>query len=286
MPELPEVETVCRTLHPLIVGCRIDSFETYWPRTVDPHSPGDIARALRGRTIDDVSRRGKYIVLSLDNSNRLAIHLRMTGELLFSRVGGSQDGREREPYLRARVRFEGGDELLFYDVRKFGRIRIHTLDSWNALDNSLGIEPLSDVFTPEALHSLLNSRRRQIKPLLLDQTVIAGLGNIYVDESLFRAQIHPLARSDSLSFDDASRLRDAIVHVLSGAIANRGTTFRDYRTGTGEAGENRLALLVYGSPEGTPCPRCGTPLRRLVIGQRGTVYCPQCQPEPARDQAG
>lgn len=275
MPELPEVETVRRTLDPLLRGRNIAGFELRWPRTIGDADPAAFASRIVGRTIVSVERRAKLIVIRLDDASAMTVHLRMTGELLFSDTPGSR-AAEREPYLRALVTFADGSALLFYDTRKFGRIGWLPAGAEVELDTRYGVEPLASEFTPAALATLL-ARRRQIKPLLLDQTVIAGLGNIYVDEALHRARIHPLC--PACDIDDAHRLalHAAIVDILSAAIAAHGTTFRDYRTGTGESGEFAQRLRVYGSKPGTPCPDCGTPLERLVVGQRGTVFCPHCQ---------
>lgn len=275
MPELPEVETVVQTLRPLITDKEFAGVRIYWPRTVDPHAPDELAQALLHRTVVDVFRRAKLIVLHLDDEHRLTAHLRMTGELLYQQHPPSNFSDR--PYLRASFEFEDGSHLLFDDVRKFGRIRLYDQAGWKQLDEELGIEPLSPSFTPAALHAILRSHRRQLKPLLLDQTIIAGLGNIYVDESLFRARLHPLQPSNRIGIGKATDLHAAIVNVLVGAIENRGTTLQNYRSGLGEPGNNRGKLLVYGSAPGTPCPRCGRALERLVVGQRGTIFCPRCQ---------
>jgi formamidopyrimidine-DNA glycosylase len=248
MPELPEVETVARTLKPVLTGKRIESFDLLWPRTLASPDLIQAQTHLVGHYVTHVGRRAKFVVISLDSADSLTVHLRMTGE------------------------------LLFYDTRKFGRMSLLIPAEFNALDRSLGVEPLGQAFTLSTMRDLLSTRRRQIKPLLLDQTVIAGLGNIYVDEALFRAGIHPMTQSSLVETDQADTLHDAIVTILSGAIERRGTTFRSYRSGLGEQGENQRTLLVYGQKSGSPCPRCGSALERMVVGQRGTVCCPRCQP--------
>lgn len=278
MPELPEVETVCRTLDPLVTGKRFATFELLWPRTLSHPDPGKFLQRIMGQTITGVGRRAKFIVMRLSTEGVITVHLRMTGELLFRLTGSNNDDRAKAPYLRAAFLFEDGSELLFYDTRKFGRITYLTPTQFSELDQSLGIEPLSPSFTPEWLTGGLSRRKRQLKPLLLDQTFIAGLGNIYVDESLFLAGLHPLTRSDAVTSNQAEQLHAAIVGTLRGAIERRGTTLRDYRSGLGESGENQSRLVVYGSKPGAPCVRCGTALERLVVGQRGSIFCPSCQP--------
>lgn len=278
MPELPEVETVCRTLRPLVTGRTITSCSVYWPRTVTPQDAEWFQEAVTGSRITGVGRRAKFIVLRMEPDAVLTVHLRMTGELLYISSDRDTPSEDRAPYLRAEFRFDNGDRLLFYDTRKFGRIQLLNNSEWSDLDEDLGTEPLSAEFTPTQLRATLQSRRRQLKPLLLDQMVIAGLGNIYVDEALFRARLNPLQLSHQISARKANDLHLAIVDVLTTAIKNRGTTLRDYRGGMGQQGENQSRLLIYGSKDGAPCPRCGRPIRHATVGQRGTSYCPHCQP--------
>jgi formamidopyrimidine-DNA glycosylase len=279
VPELPEVETVCRTLAPLLIGKAFSSFELSWPRTLSRPDLTTFLDAIRGQHILAVERRAKLITMRLENNGMLTVHLRMTGELRWRGSGSTQvDLDPRADYLRAAFLLDDGSELLFYDVRKFGRIAFLTAAQAEEMERAYGIEPLDPSFTPEWLHQNLNRRKRQLKPLLLDQTFIAGLGNIYVDEALFASGLHPLTRSDQVTPDQAERLHAAIVSTLAGALLRRGTTLRDYRSGLGEQGENRGMLQVYGSKSGTPCPRCGKGLERLVVGQRGSVFCPNCQP--------
>ncbi len=278
MPELPEVETVCRTLEPLLTGKRFVAFELLWPRTLSHPDPGEFLRTISGQTIRRVRRRAKFIVIELSSGAAITVHLRMTGELLYRSSGLPLPEDRRDAYLRAACLFDDGSELLFYDIRKFGRITYLTPDQLVEFERGLGIEPLGTLFTPEWLTRQLGLRKRQMKPLLLDQTFIAGLGNIYVDESLFLAGVHPLTSSDAVTAERARNLHTAIVETLSGAVERKGTTLRDYRSGMGEPGENRSRLVVYGSKPGAPCPRCGTALERLVVGQRGSIFCPRCQP--------
>jgi len=277
VPELPEVETVCRTLEPKVTGRSIEAFELLWPRTIGAHDSAEFASSIRGRRIVDVVRRAKLIVFHLDNHSAMTVHLRMTGELLWLDVNQAPE-ETRLPYLRAEFLLDDGSQLLFFDTRKFGRIDCLTPDELQDMSASYGIEPLEAGFTDTWLHASLTKRRRQLKPLLLDQTFIAGLGNIYVDEALFASGLHPQTRSHLVTFEQARWLRSAITSVLLGALERRGTTLRDYRSGLGEAGTNASQLRVYGRKAGSPCPRCGTGLERLVVGQRGSIFCPACQP--------
>ncbi|MDQ3547268.1 MAG: bifunctional DNA-formamidopyrimidine glycosylase/DNA-(apurinic or apyrimidinic site) lyase [Chloroflexota bacterium] len=287
MPELPEVETVRRTLDPLLRRRTISAFWLGWHRTLEYPTIERFEAAVIGTTISAVTRRGKLILLKLDNGGAVTVHLRMTGELLFRPDARIERNVIREAYLRATFSFSDGSELLFYDTRKFGKIAFRIQDDLDNLEARLGAEPLEPAFTAERLAALLRARRRQIKPLLLDQAVVAGLGNIYVDESLFRARIHPLHRSADIDEARITALHAAIVDVLSTAVELHGTTLRDYRSGLGESGENQSRLRVYGLKPGTPCPDCGRPLKRLVIGQRGSIFCANCQPLPvATDTPG
>ncbi|MEI2617229.1 MAG: bifunctional DNA-formamidopyrimidine glycosylase/DNA-(apurinic or apyrimidinic site) lyase [Thermomicrobiales bacterium] len=277
MPELPEVETIRRTLEPLLTGKRIQSFELLWARTLAFPALTDARHSMIGTTIAGVRRRGKLVVLELDSGDLITIHLRMTGELLYRDAGILPRATEREPYLRAIFGLSPCAELLFYDTRKFGRISLYTRETSASLDTTLGIEPLDAGFTTAALAIILR-RERRLKSLLLDQHLIAGLGNIYVDEALFAARLHPLRPANTLGESEVAELRTAIVDVLSTAIAGHGTTLRDYRSGLGEPGTNQHRLHVYGKPAGSPCSRCGAPLARISVDQRSTTFCPECQP--------
>ena len=276
MPELPEVETVCRTLDVCLTGRSIVAFELFWPRTLATPDLGAFRAATVGQRVARVRRRAKLVVIELSSGDAITVHLRMTGELRFHDATIEPD-EARLPYLRARFELSGGTRLFFYDTRKFGRIALTRATERERFFARYGAEPLEPAFTANALHALLHARQRQTKPLLLDQTVIAGLGNIYVDESLFASGIHPLQRSDLIDIHATHALHSAIQHILTEAIALRGSTFRDYRTGLGDIGGAQSRWLVYGQRPGTPCPRCGAPLERLVIGQRGSIFCPRCQ---------
>ena len=277
MPELPEVETVVRDLraHGLEQAV-IRAVAVYWPRTVSGLSPDGLARALAGRAIVGLSRRAKYIVVSLDSASRLIIHLRMTGKLRFA-ASDEQPGKHDHVVIT----LTDGRRLFFNDTRKFGRIQL----VGPGLDplSGLGPEPLDDRFTPRVLRRQLGGKSRMIKPLLLDQTTVAGLGNIYADEALWQARIHPERHADTLTAPEIRRLHAAIRDVLRQAVDNCGTTLGEgeanFYSVTGHRGRNADALKVF-RRDGLPCPRCGTLLVRTVIGQRGTHFCPRCQKSP------
>ena len=274
MPELPEVETVARALHTSLVGRTIVDVEVLWARSVAGLEPDTFARRLAGRTITDVGRRGKWATIGLSDGWTLLVHLRMTGRLLLGREECA-DGR----HVRARFVLDDGRSLCFSDMRKFGRLWL--VDDAAAALGNLGPEPLTDEFTAERLGEMLALRRRRIKPLLLDQRFLAGLGNIYTDEALWRSGIHPLRRAESLSPGEVRRLHCAIQAVLREAIAGRGTTLDDrgYVGADGQAGSFAGRLAVYGRA-GQPCPRCGEPIERIRVSQRGTHLCSCCQRLP------
>lgn len=277
MPELPEVETVARGLSERLIGEVIAEVEVSWARTIASHAEEAFARGLVGQAFTHVGRRGKYVVLGLSGQGCLLIHLRMTGRLLLEEPEAPIDPALSR-YTRVLWRLASGRRLRFYDIRKFGRVH------WAAAPEealaALGPEPLDPAFTQDALGAMLHERRRQIKPLLLDQHFLAGLGNIYVDEALWEAQIHPARRADTLTQPEVARLHAAIVGVLREAVRGRGTTLRDYRGADNRPGDFQRALAVYGR-EGQPCRRCGHPIERIIIGGRGTRLCPVCQPAEA-----
>ena len=275
MPELPEVETIRAGLEGRVTGARIVKAELFWPGCVAIPTPDELVAELPGHTIERAGRRGKFLVLDLDAGAALTVHLRMTGRL---RIPSEDEARSS--HLRAAITLDRGDELWFEDQRKFGRLYF-TRDA-SELANvlaKLGPEPLEAAFTRDALAELLTGRRAQLKPLLLNQAFIAGLGNIYVDEALFRARLHPLRRSDTLTERETTALHEAIVYALEQGIANRGTTLSDYRDAWGARGTNRERLQVF-RREGTPCPRCGTPIEKIRVAQRGTHLCSTCQSPP------
>lgn len=273
MPELPEVETVARVLHAQLVGKRFVGAEIFWPGAVATPAAHEFGAQIAGRRIEQVTRRGKFVVMSLQPRSYMLVHLRMTGCLLVCDVQMNPQCT-LDPYTRAILHLDSGQWLRFRDTRKFGRL--YLVDDVAQVAGHLGPEPLSTEFTVEALWTILQDHRRRIKPLLSDQRLIAGLGNIYIDEALWEAGIHPLRLAHTLTREEAERLWEAIRHVLNSAIANMGTTLRNYRTPDDQPGENEEALRVYGR-KGRACPRCGHPIERLVVGQRGTSICPYCQ---------
>lgn len=270
MPELPEVEVIAQGLREYALGETIEQVEIRWAGAIDRPDPATFADQLVGRTVTDVGRRGKFLVLAVPPAH-LLIHLRMSGRLLYCEA--ADEAARQHPHVRALLRFVSGRWLVFRDMRKFGRL--YLVDNPQAVTGRLGVEPLSEAFTVEALARVLQ-RRRQIKPLLLDQRMIAGLGNIYADESLWEAGIHPARPASTLSEEQAAALCDAVRRVLRRAIAHKGTTLRDYRSLRDEEGAYQLALSVY-DREGEPCARCGATIERIVVGGRGTRYCPTCQ---------
>lgn len=272
VPELPEVETVRRSLAEGLAGKRIvEVTRVAWERTIAEPAPALFRELLQDRAVEGVERRAKYLVIKLDRDEALVVHLRMTGRLTLERP-------EAEPDLHTHVvlRLSDGGQLFFRDTRKFGRIWLLDPEGLQLLDSRLGREPLDEALTAEEFRTLLRRRKGRLKPLLLDQKLVAGLGNIYVDEALWQAQLHPLRSVPSLSDEDVDHLYDAVRGVLGVAIERRGTSFSDYRDAWGEPGNNQDFLNVY-RRAGQPCPRCGTLIERVVVAQRGTHLCPHCQ---------
>ncbi len=272
MPELPEVETVARGLQASLVGRTIVGVEVRWARSVISPDPAIFARRLTGQAVTGVGRRGKWLTIALSDGGTLLVHLRMTGRLVLG-SGACLDDR----HLRLLLFLDDGQRLRFSDTRKFGRVWL--LDDPADVLGELGPEPLADDFTAARLREMLARRRGRIKPLLLNQRFLAGLGNIYTDETLWRAGIHPLRRADSLSPAEVRRLHRAIRSVLRAAIASGGTTLPDaaYQRANGRPGGFASRLAVYGRA-GQACPRCGMAIERIKVSQRGTHFCPHCQP--------
>lgn len=271
MPELPEVEQVRKTLAPHILGRTITGVEVYLPRQIVHPGPEAFIKALTGATFTGVGRRGKYLLLEFD-SMRLVVHLRMTGALFV------KDQEAAEPkYAKIKFALTGGTNLWFTDIRTFGTLYLINNDDYHIKGlETLGPEPLSPDFNEKYLAGACAKSARPIKSLILDQTVIAGLGNIYADESLAAAGILPFRVASTLSVEETARLYTAINAAIAQGIANRGTTFRDYMDGEGNMGENQNHLLVYGR-RGKPCRRCARPLSSCKVGGRGTTYCEFCQ---------
>ena len=278
MPELPEVETV-RAIAARELPGRTIAGVTFrdFPGVVGDVAPDAFGAMVTGRTIGQPERRGKYLLLPLDDGTALMVHLRMTGRLLVV-------PRELPPvrFEHLAIHLDGDRDLRFADQRKFGRVLLLPLDEARAhLDGTLGPEPLERRFTADYLRGRLHGRTAPIKAFLLDQRNVAGLGNIYVDEALYRSRIHPLTPAGSLSEPQVRSLVRSIRAVLRSAIANQGTTFSTFENPYGERGTNASALKVYGrARRGEPCVRCGSPLAWMRLGGRGTSYCPRCQRLP------
>ena len=265
MPELPEVESVRRQLEPALTGRRIDDVWTD-PLPSMPREFVDAHRAI-GRTIESVGRRGKFLIAPLDEGLEMVLHLGMTGAFRFD---------VEDPYVRAKLWLDDGRLLSFRDVRRFGRLAVVDEGDYRQIPalRMLGPEPLSDEFDPDVFADVLRRTTSPIKPYLLSQKPVAGVGNIYADEALWLARIHPMSRRVGAA--RAHALHTAIRKVLSSAIEREGTTFRDYQMVNGESGRNASFLIAYGQV-GKPCPRCSTPLTKITLGGRGTTYCTRCQ---------
>ncbi len=271
MPELPEVETIVRGLNRTIAGCTVEQIRYAAPHLLKREPK---LRSLAGDTFETFTRRGKYIVSNLKSGRRLMIHLRMSGRIL---IGDDRHRQDKHDHLE--LKFRGGPEtLVFRDVRKFGVIQFVGKEQQRTLD-SLGIE--APGIKADQLEALLAKRKRPIKSLLLDQNVIAGLGNIYVDESLYRSHIHPLRPAASLTPGEIGKLAEAIRFIMKLAIKHMGTTFNSYSGVNGDTGRFLRYLKVY-HQEGSRCGVCGTTIEKIKVGGRGTHFCPRCQRAPRR----
>ena len=290
MPELPEVETVARDLRGLVVGARIADVRVSWIRTLRSQDAAAFRAATVGRTILGTSRRAKLVVLDLDDGGAITIHLKMTGQLFVVPAPQALD-----PYVRLVIAFEDGRELRFRDIRKFGRVGVARRDPAAGGDlrgelggpktfKGFGPEPLEAAFTVRAFNRRLRARKGRLKPLLMDQGFIAGVGNIYADEALWAARLHPLRTAGSLRPADPGRLYRELRRILAEAVARRGSSVDDYTAPEGDGSMQEL-LLVY-QRAGEPCARCGRPIRRIVVGGRATHFCSWCQRLPAGDRAG
>ena len=288
MPELPEVETIRRQIEPEVAGRRIVSARILDERWTRPEAPEPIAAALGGRRIDSVGRRGKYLLLGLDDGSTLLMHLRMTGNLLLAEPGGGAEphpfGMQRlypaptEPaYLKAELELDDGRLLLFTDPRRFGHASLlgrGELDPY--LASRIGIEPLGDDLTAAYIGRIAEGRRVPLKSFLLDQKGIAGIGNIYADEALHRAELHPLSPAGSMRPEHWEALREGIVEALREGLRNGGASIDDYRDSRGEQGSMQDEFLVH-TRAGEECPRCAERINRIVVGGRSTYFCPACQ---------
>jgi len=273
MPELPEVETIRRSLLPHLVGLTIEDCEVYLPKLLQNLPREQFCACLKGRSIQDICRRGKYLVLKLSGEYTLVVHLRMTGQLRFV-----SEAAPCPPHTHIVLKFAAGMVLRYTDIRQFGYwflAKDSEIERVARLER-LGVEPLSPEFTVMHLESLLRGRRGKIKAVLLDQKLIAGVGNIYADEALFAAGVHPARVASSLGKEETARLHHHLQEVLNQGILMRGTTLRDYVDGSGLGGGFQHQLRVYGQ-KGKPCAKCQAPIVREVIAGRGTHLCHHCQ---------
>lgn len=273
MPEMPEVEIIRRGLVGKLSGKQITNVEIFLPRLIKWPSAAVFQAMMIGRTICDMSRRGKYLLLRLDNRNEIIIHLRMTGRLCYVRAG-----EEKDPYARIVVHLDNGDLLVYADTRTLGTLYgIKEDELWRISGlSAMGPEPLSEEFTIRYLEEVLAKCKGKVKSFLLNQKYIGGLGNIYVDECLHLAGIHPQRSGVGLGSAEIAELHSAINRVIAAGIEDGGTTFRDYRNSEGEKGNHQEHLFVY-SRNGLPCRKCGTMIEKIEVGGRGTHFCPQCQ---------
>jgi formamidopyrimidine-DNA glycosylase len=272
MPELPEVETVRRRLDPTVVGRRLERVEILDGRLVRPFEPLEVAMELEGETVERLERRGKYLIFRFESGRVLLVHLRMTGSFVHS-DGPLPD----DPYRRAVLSLDNGADVGYRDVRRFGTwllLEPGELDPY--LAERLGDEPFSEAFTPRALARRLKGRRAPVKAALLDQRSLAGMGNIYADEALWRARIHPLSPAGELKPAEIKRLHAAVRESLELGIARQGATLSDYRMPNGDSGAMQEEFQAYGR-EGEPCSRCGTPIAKMRAAGRGSWFCPRCQ---------
>jgi formamidopyrimidine-DNA glycosylase len=275
VPELPEVETVRARLEPKLVGRRLERVEILDPRLTRPFDPAGVAAELVGERIAALDRRGKYLVVRFETGRALLIHLRMTGNLLHRANGDS--AAADEPHRRAVVNLDDGSDVVYRDMRRFGTWLLVERDELEPyLGERIGGEPLARSFTARRLREALAGRRAPIKAALLDQRRLAGVGNIYADEALWRARIHPLEPAGELDDTELKALHRGIRVALQTGIARQGATLRTYRTPDGGRGRMQHEFKVYGR-EGEPCNRCGTPIEKIRAAGRGTWYCPSCQ---------
>jgi len=274
MPELPEVETIRQRLAPALTGRSFERVTIGDPRLTRPEPPELVAAALEGERVRELGRRGKYLVVAFESGRHLLVHLRMTGSLQHPVSGGL----DADPHRRAVVRLDDGSDVAYRDVRRFGTwtlLEPGELDEYFAA-RRLGSEPLERSFTSRALARAFAGRRAPLKAALLDQRAAAGLGNIYVDEALWRARLHPLRSAGELGRQELKVLRKAIREALELGIARQGASLRDYRDPSGRRGLMQKEFRVYGRT-GEPCLRCGTPIEKIRVAGRGTWYCPRCQ---------
>jgi formamidopyrimidine-DNA glycosylase len=269
MPELPEVETIVRALRRPLAGRTFTEVRNYWPRHIVTPSVAELQRRIHGRAILSINRRAKYLVFSLTDNETLIIHLKMSGHLA---VVDSDTPPDKHTHTIFRL--DNGQELRFHDTRKFGRV--YLVQDPASILGHLGPEPLESAFTVDVLRERLQNKRRVLKPLLLDQTFVAGIGNIYADEALYYAGLHPERRSDTLSPAEVEALHSAIQKVLNLGIEREGASIDKYVKPDGSKGDMQNAVAVF-RRTGQPCYHCGTLIHRIKLGGRSTHFCPTCQ---------
>jgi formamidopyrimidine-DNA glycosylase len=272
VPELPEVETIRRHLAPVVEGGVVESLSVLDPRWCEPAAPEELAAAVEGRRVERLDRRGKWLIWELEDEIHLVMHLRMTGNLILA---------EDAPYTRVRIGLASGDHVLFTDPRRFGTGVVLLGDAARDeyFSTRVGVEPLSPHFTAEVLRDAARGRRQPVKAFLLSQERVAGVGNIYADEALFRAKLHPLRPVGTLRRPQIEELRDAVVRVLEDGIDAKGASIDDFRNPDGAKGSFQDRFLVH-LREGEPCVRCGATIRKMRAAGRGTYVCPRCQRRP------
>jgi formamidopyrimidine-DNA glycosylase len=287
MPELPEVETIARELRPLVAGRTITDAWFDWPNQIKHPAPHEFVAAIRGRRILDVGRRAKWVILDLSEAGALAIQVKMTGQLTVVRPDAPRD-----KHVHATLDLDDGMQLRLHDTRKFGRLgfyrkgesgRILGAGDVGELYDQFGPEPLADDFRPIDFQRRLQKRKGRLKTLVMDQSFVAGVGNIYADEALWRAKLHPLRSAAGVNAAQSRRLYRALRAVLGEAIERRGSSVDDYLAPEGK-GDMQNYLNVYGRT-GRPCPRCGRPIKRIVLNARSTHFCSWCQRLPAVERA-
>jgi formamidopyrimidine-DNA glycosylase len=274
VPELPEVETIVRDIRPALTGRRLTSARLSHDDVLRGISRRSLLRGLGGARVVEVGRRAKHAIIRLDRGTRLVVQPGMTGSLIVHRRPLTRD---EQAYAVLRLTLDGGGELVYRDVRRLGTLLLLDDRGWKDYDRALGPEPLAPDFTPGVLAAAFGATKQYVKKALMDQRVVVGVGNIYANEALFAARIDPSRPANTLAAAEVSLLHREVQRILNAAIASNGTTFRDYRTGTGESGNFQLELMVY-EREGEPCRNCGTPLAGThAIDARITVFCWRCQ---------
>jgi formamidopyrimidine-DNA glycosylase len=270
MPELPEVETVVRSLRQPLIGHTVQAMWYDWSKTIQTPAPQAFADRIVGQTFQAVERRAKYIICVLDH-DLLVVHLKMTGRLY---VTPADAEHHADRWVHFRLDLDQGQQLRFSDSRKFGRV--YLVSEFAEINDTLGPEPLDDAFTVTVMHDRLQGRKKQIKALLLDQTFVAGIGNIYADEALFRAKIRPKRLANTLTDDEIQRLHGTVRDALQMGIQHEGASINWYRKPDGSKGNSQDHFFVYGRT-GQPCKSCGTSIEKIRVAQRGTHFCPICQ---------